>query len=558
MIGVWVQDADRPAVEEFFELFKTPWEFGRSDHSYDVILCGDRIAPPQPARLTLLFGPTPHPTDPPSKSVLDPSSPLPLAPCPLPLEPRTKNQELIQTSLGPLPLYTPSRLFAAGGEGIPESVDLDSGGFTAVVKQTTSGGTRVRFGYDLCAEVRHLLGDGQPPSLATSPTLDRHIELLRRVILKAGVPFVEIPPIPDGFDGIVCLSHDVDHVGIRHHKADHTMFGFLYRATLGSLVNFMRGRLTARQVIKNWRAAASLPAVHLGWVRDFWYQFDAYLALENGRPSTFFVIPWPGIAGQRAPGTQTAAPGARAAKYDAAALKPHFDRLKAANCEVALHGLDAWNDPEKGLAEADAIADAARGTERGVRMHWLYFDRDSPTHLEAAGFTYDSTSGYNEAIGFRAGTAQIFRPLGTTHLLELPMHVMDTALFYPSRMNLAPPEAWSATTALVDEIRRSGGVLTINWHDRSLAPERLWDDFYRHLLAHLDARHNWFATASDTVAWFRRRRAARMDAVHWDGDTVRVTATIPSDIGALPGFRLRIHRPHQPAVDVPLQKEMVG
>ncbi|MFN0127098.1 MAG: hypothetical protein ACKV19_10495 [Verrucomicrobiales bacterium] len=545
MIGVWVQDTDRPAVEEFFELFKTPWEFGRPNHLYDIILCGDSITPPQPARLTLEFGPTPRPTDPPSSSPTKNE------------EPRTKNEALVQTSPGPLPLYTSCRIFAAGSWEVPESLSLDSGGFTAVVKQTTSEGTRVRFGYDLCAEVRHLMGDGQPSSLATIPSLDRHIELLRRVILEAGVPFVEIPPIPEDFDGIVCLSHDVDHVGIRHHKADHTMLGFLYRATVGSLVNLMRGRLTARQVLKNWRAATSLPAVHLGWARDFWYQFDAYLALENGRPSTFFVIPWPGVAGQRAPGTQAAAPSTRAAKYDASSLKPYFDRLRSAHCELALHGLDAWNDAAKGQAEAAVIADVGRGTERGVRMHWLYFDRDSPAHLEAAGFTYDSTSGYNEAIGFRAGTAQVFRPLGVTRLLELPMHVMDTALFYPSRMNLAPAEAWSATTALIDKIRRLGGVLTINWHDRSLAPERLWDDFYRHLLTHLDARQNWFATAGDTVAWFRRRRAARVDDVEWEGDTVRVKATVPSDIHPLPGLRLRVHRPHRAAVDVPLQEQVV-
>jgi len=29
---------------------------------------------------------------------------------------------------------------------------------------------------------------------------------------------------------------------------------------------------------------------------------------------------------------------------------------------------------------------------------------------------------------------------------------------------------------------RQGGVLTVNWHDRSIAPERLWDDFYLDLL----------------------------------------------------------------------------
>ncbi len=76
-------------------------------------------------------------------------------------------------------------------------------------------------------------------------------------------------------------------------------------------------------------------------------------------------------------------------------------------------------------------------------MHWLYYDQNSPKKLEEAGATYDSTCGYNDAVGYRAGTTQVHKPLSATHLLELPLHVMDTALFYPSRMELSPARAAS-------------------------------------------------------------------------------------------------------------------
>src|SRR5437868_14405950 len=39
MIGVVADSPDRPVVREFFELFKTPWEFYRSDRRYSVVLC---------------------------------------------------------------------------------------------------------------------------------------------------------------------------------------------------------------------------------------------------------------------------------------------------------------------------------------------------------------------------------------------------------------------------------------------------------------------------------------------------------------------------------------
>src|SRR5690242_4326950 len=39
MIGIVAKASDRGVVEEFFELFRTPWEFYRSDREYPVVLC---------------------------------------------------------------------------------------------------------------------------------------------------------------------------------------------------------------------------------------------------------------------------------------------------------------------------------------------------------------------------------------------------------------------------------------------------------------------------------------------------------------------------------------
>ena len=152
-------------------------------------------------------------------------------------------------------------------------------------------------GFDLFAEIRHLLTVGQPEAFAAIPTLEQHIAFLRHLLLSHGLPLMEIPPRPAGHDFIVCLTHDVHHVGIRNHKFDHTMFGFLWRATAGSALDVARGRKTVTQMALNWSAAAKLPFVHLGLAKDFWYQFDHYVKLENGAPSTFFVIPKKGEPG---------------------------------------------------------------------------------------------------------------------------------------------------------------------------------------------------------------------------------------------------------------------
>ena len=64
----------------------------------------------------------------------------------------------------------------------------------------------------------------------------------------------------------------------------------------------------------------------------------------------------------------------------------------------------------------------------------------------------------------------------------------------------------------------------VNWHDRSLAPERLWNQCYRELLAEIsrDGRA-WFATAGQAVEWYRWRRSIRFTR-QADGRGVSVTA----------------------------------
>jgi hypothetical protein len=176
----------------------------------------------------------------------------------------------------------------------------------------------------------------------------------------------------------------------------------------------------------------------------------------------------------------------------------------------------------------------------GVRMHWLYMAADSPRRLEAAGFDYDSTWGYNDAIGYRAGTSQVFRLAESAGLMELPLSIMDSALFYPRRMNRSRTDAWRDCGQVVANARRFGGTVVINWHDRSLAPERLWGDFYQALIEDVgQGGRAWFTTASEAVDWFRWRRSIRFTVESSSG---AVTVAAPAPRREIPAGRMRIHR----------------
>jgi len=56
MIGVVAPQIEHPFVAEFFELFKTPWEFYRAGVNYDVLICSSSLVPQNNARLLLIYG----------------------------------------------------------------------------------------------------------------------------------------------------------------------------------------------------------------------------------------------------------------------------------------------------------------------------------------------------------------------------------------------------------------------------------------------------------------------------------------------------------------------
>ena len=522
MIGVIADPAEADVVREFFELFKTPWEFYRSGQRYDVLLCTGDWPSEGTADLAVLYAGKKTRFDDSQKNQTIRSS---------------EQAHVLSYGQRRIPIYGDISTFPEKGnallavEGSAECV-----GFLS----ESCGRLVARIGYDLFSEVRRLLTAGQPLANASLPSLDLHIAFLRDLITSRGISLVEIPPVPDGYQFVACLTHDVDHPAIRPHKWDHTMFGFLYRATFDSLRKSFRRRMSVQDLFRNFAAALKLPLIHLGLAKDFWREFDdRYLEKEKGLHSTFFVIPFSGQPGDKSDGP---APAMRAARYGAQDIADAIRKLNAAGCEIGLHGIDAWFDSSKGRQELQEILKITGGSNAGVRMHWLYYDQQSPFVLEQAGATYDSTVGYNETVGYRAGTTQVFKPLGVTQLLELPLHVMDTALFYPSHLALSPRQAKALLGPMLENAVRFGGTLTVNWHDRSLTPERLWGEFYRDLIQELQSRGAWFATAGQATSWFRNRRAAGFETDPVEPRTIRVKLPV-DQCDKLPELRLRIHNP---------------
>jgi hypothetical protein len=524
LIGVISKTFERKIVQEFFELFKTPWEFYHENRHYDVVLStGDYLSNIE-TELLLIYSS--------NKTLYDSEGNIAIR--------SNKKGAILEYGDWDLPLYNKALTLLNSSntliriKGSDESVVISGG-----AKKNEKVKKIFRIGYDLFQEIYFLLSSGQPAEYARIPTLEIHISILRNLILTSGIPLVEIPPIPSGYNFITCLTHDVDFAGIRFHRFDRTMFGFIYRALFDSFIGVLRGRTSWNKLLKNWKAVFLLPLVYLGFVKDFFNQFDRYIEIEKGLGSTFYVIPYKNKDGQDISGQNIRG---RAVPYGVSDIEPELQKLVESGCEIGLHGIDAWIDSERGRKEYEQISSIVSRTNIGIRIHWLFFNGQSPKKMEKAGFFYDSTLGYNDAIGYRSGTTQVFRNPDATRLFELPLNIQDTALFYPKRMNLVELKAIELTRDIVRTVTQFGGVLTVNWHQRSLGPERLWGDFYIKLLEDIKANNVWFAKAGDAVRWFHKRRGIFFEETNFTSNRIKLKLSgNTSDYG--PGLLLRIHRP---------------
>lgn len=543
MIGIVARNQHKDMIKEFFEFFKTKWEFYTIGQRYDVVISEKGIIPGNDAKLIIVYSSE-------GKREEDVNQ--------FANNGRKEEKTTYLSFKGQgFPIY--SHLITFNGLGEP-ILGVKGTKEVAGIKIRKQDKTEIFIGYNLFEEIKYLLSVGQKKECAQIPTLEIHISILRELILDAGIGLVEIPPIPAGYEFMVCLTHDIDFLRITNHFLDRTFWGFLYRASFGSLLNFIRGNYSFRRLIKNWTAILILPLVYLGMQKDFWFGIDSYAEIESDMKGTFFLIPFKKRAGEKIQGKKGKR---RAAAYDITDIGHKVKNLADKGFEIGLHGIDAWHNIEQGIMEYKRIGEYWQREEIGTRTHWLLADENSPNILDEAGFSYDSTFGYNDAVGYRGGTLQVFKPFAAKNLMELPLHIQDTALFYPSRMNLSEEKAWALCKEIIEKAKIYGGVITINWHDRSLAPERLWGDFYLRLLNEI--RHNrvWFATASEAVQWFRKRRSLKFKEILINGDKIRIEIEKENNLSSNklgPCLLFRLHMPigrGKGYVDLPWSGEKV-
>lgn len=189
-----------------------------------------------------------------------------------------------------------------------------------------------------------------------------------------------------------------------------------------------------------------------------------------------------------------------------------IEKLRSQGFEVGVHGTYTSLDRPSGLAEEYSCFRRLGVEVLGGRQHWLRFTLDRLiSALEKAGAIYDTSLGWSDRIGYRAGACFPFPPYNfekeqPANFIELPMAIMDQAL----QAEVKNPAEWFQTSAdLLAQSRRFGwGGISLLWHPAGfgggwLSPEV--GDVYWQLAERQVSWHDTWENAMNFVRLVRQR-----------------------------------------------------
>lgn len=411
------------------------------------------------------------------------------------------------------------------------------------------------FPFNLGQEGTRLLMEGREYSEVgvSEPTLDLMLEEIREVLRREVNHYIELPPIPWGYSYAMTLTHDIDILSLKEMPIARTFLGYFYRSSVLNWKRWRTGKVQTSEHFQSLWEMARTWAAKLGLGQDVWQRaLPKLLELEKrlGVRSSLYFMPFPEKPGIL-PDLQHNAPSNRASFYNVTTQKELLKSLEDGGWEAGVHGIDAWHNVPSARAERGRVADLTRKAEIGVRMHWLFFQSpQSFKVLEEGGFLYDATVGFNEVVGFRAGTLQPYHPLNCQTLWELPLHIQDGALLGEEHLDLNREDAFLTAKPILDWAKRFGGAVSLLWHNQSFTAPRFWGAVYERLIAQGRADGAWIAVPREVLHWFSLRRqydiALTKQGTRWQiscslPDHGPSQATPSAQIPSVPPVRIRLH-----------------
>ncbi|MEJ2048479.1 MAG: hypothetical protein P8Y60_01290 [Calditrichota bacterium] len=329
--------------------------------------------------------------------------------------------------------------------------------------------------------------DSSSPDIEPAPVNKPYVDLLalelkQKVIELAKnlkIPFISKLPWPDGASLAWSLTHDVDLVR---------------KYSFGQIIQFVvKGDLRAGGKVLRKLYHRDNPYWNfgelLGLYRSRQWQVSFFFLAKSWEKSSF--------------------------RYNikTSRFRNLFKTILSEGHEVGLHSSRfIFNHPANYLREKRKLESQLGWEVNGVRQHYLRILFPEGWHyLRSAGFNYDSSCGYNEAVGFRAGTSfpiEINFPDKSEDdkFYEVPISLMDYPWINPQATF---EENWSKFENLIDLIRNTQGLANILWHPHNIA-ECIYRDYWEKMIAWFGKERFYQGSLSYIVEWWKNRSAVEL------------------------------------------------
>ncbi len=259
------------------------------------------------------------------------------------------------------------------------------------------------------------------------------------------------------------LTHDVDFA----RASDDRSPKHLVRAVAGDVARRRDVDLARRRVsafVERRRDPATLRTTD---------PFDTFADLmsvseKHGIASTFYVM----ASGE---------PASTGGNYDVSSpwMAARLMEIHRRGHQIGLHGsFETHADGPALRREVDRLVGVmdrtgVRQDGLGGRQHFLRWSNLTTwRNYASAGLVHDTTVGYAEGVGFRAGTCRDYPAFDLSSARELdvverPLHVMDGALI--PYLGVASDTALEQVITVAETCRRFQGAFSLLWHNTSLA-----------------------------------------------------------------------------------------
>lgn len=150
---------------------------------------------------------------------------------------------------------------------------------------------------------------------------------------------------------------------------------------------------------------------------------------------------------------------------------------------IGLHGsFDSAFQEELLKKEKQVLEDSIDGSVQHTRQHWLNYEEMVTPYIHEKYFSFDSTLGWNDRIGFRSGIASRYRPFDHKNSKAFqyfitPQVIMDSNIYdYGSGKEL---ELEAKSISILEKLNDfANSHVSISWHDRVFTSDYYWYDLY--------------------------------------------------------------------------------